>query len=230
MPPEPDSGHHPGPTTGPASGFAASRPSAFSPSQPPSSSPEGGTRTAGVRYRHRAHALATEREYRIGAHTLRWHDAARPDRGTGQLALRQIAALRIEVLGGAGPTRRCRLTLVPRGNGAPIVIHSDSAEGWLGRRAQPEAYRRFVRTLHAAALQAQPLLRVEAAPSPRLAGLGAPLLALISAAALGLAHGPLPALAGFALSWPLAALAARWHQARRAAPLPRGALPRHLLP
>lgn len=212
-----------------ASGFASSRPSGFAPSQPPGPGGRAPARGGGVRYRHRAHALALEREYRVGTHSLRWHDAGRPERGAGQLAYAQIAALRLETLSGHGASRRCRLTLRPR-QGAPVIIDSDSAEGWFGRRAQAEAYRRFVRTLHAAALQVQPLLRLEAPPAPRLAGLGPALMALGTAAALGVMQGPLPAMAALALVWPLAQWAGRWQQGRRAAALPRGALPRHLLP
>lgn len=216
------------PGSAPASGFASSRPSSFAPSQPH----DGGApaRPGGVRYRQRRHAWSAEREYRVGTHTLRWHDAADPARGVGQLPLRQLAAMRLEILSGSGPTRRCRLTLVPRGSGAPLVIDSDSAEGWLARRPQAEAYRRFVRTLHAAALQAQPQLRVECAPAPWLAGLGPPLLSLATAATLGLVQGPIAAVAGLVLAWPLAELAARWHQGRRGATLKGWSLPRHLLP
>jgi hypothetical protein len=71
--------------------------------------------------------------------------------------------------------------------------------GWFGRLSQAKAYRRFVRTLHAAAT-------------------------------LGVMQGSIQALAGLALIWPLAQWAGRWQQGRRAAALPRGALPRHLLP
>jgi hypothetical protein len=216
-------------SSGFSSGFSSSRPSAFAPSQPPGPGGRTPVRGGGVRYRHRAHALAREREYRVGTHTLRWHDAAHPERGTGQMAYTQIAAMRLEALGGQGAAKRCRLTLRPR-VGPPVVIDSDSAEGWFGRRAQAEAYRRFVRTLHAAALQVQPQLRLEAPPAPRLAGLGPALLALGTAATLGVVQGPLPALAGLALVWPLAQWAGRWQQGRRAAALPRGTLPRHLLP
>lgn len=98
-----------------ASGFSSSRPSAFVPLQPPGPGGRAPARGGGVRYRHRAHALAPEREYRVGTHPLRWHDAARPERGAGQLACRQIAALRLETLSGHGDSRPCRLTLRPRG-------------------------------------------------------------------------------------------------------------------
>lgn len=210
------------------SGFAASQPSSFAPSRPPAGAE--GRAGGGVRYRHRPHPLAREREYRVGVHTLRWHDAGRPEQGAGQLALAQIAAMRLELLAAGAHGRRCRLVLRPRGGGAPITIDSDSADGWFRRRPQAEAYRRFVRTLHAAALKAQPQLRLEAPPPPPLAGLGAPLLALLTAATLGLTRGPLWALAGFALAWPLAQGLARWQHGRRAAALPRQVLPRQLLP
>jgi hypothetical protein len=203
------------------SGFASSAPSSF-----------GSGRAAtgrSVRYRHRRHALALAREYRVGTHTLRWDDPTQPGRGAGQLALAQIALMRLQSLPGSHGTRRCRLTLQPH-RGAAIVIDSDSAEGWFGRQSQAEGFRRFVRTLHAAALQVQPALRVEATPPPPLGGLVPGLLALTAAAALGMSRGPGWAVAALLLSWPLAAWAGRWQQARRAQPLPRGSLPRQLLP
>jgi hypothetical protein len=220
----------PGPLdSGFRSGFAGSRPSAFEPSQPAAAGPHASARSGGVRYRHRPHALAAEREYSVGTQTLRWHDAAQTGRGTGQLAYAQIVAMRLETLPGSGATRRCRLTLLRR-TGAPVVVDSDSAEGWWGRRSQGEAYRRFVRTLHAAALQVQPQLRLEAPPPPRLAGLGPALVALSTAVMLGVTKGPALALVGLALVWPLAHGVGRWQHSRRATALPRGALPRHLLP
>jgi hypothetical protein len=182
-----------------------------------------------VGYRHRPHALAAEREYRLGTQSLRWHAATQPERGKGQLALSQVTAMRLEALPGSGASRRCRVTLLRR-TGAPIVIDSDSAEGWWGRRAQGETYRRFVRALHAAALEANPQLRLETPPPPRFAGLGAPLLALSTAALLGFTQGPASAVIGLAVVWPLAHGVGRWQHGRKATALPRGALPRHLLP
>jgi hypothetical protein len=216
-----------------AVGFAASEPSGFGTTTSPGAGDARSGAGRGGRYRQRRHALAPVREYRIGPHALRWHEAgpAGPaGRGGagGQLAYAQIACLRLQALPGAGG-RRCRLTLQPR-QGAAIVIDSDSAEGWFGRRSQAEGFRRFVRTLHATATQVQPSLRVEAAPAPPLGGLGPGLLAFTAAAALGLAQGPGWALAALLLSWPLAAWIGRSWQARQARPLPRAALPRHLLP
>lgn len=211
------------------SGYGSSGGSSFQPSQPAGTGTQAPGRSRGVGYRHRPHALAAEREYRVGTQSLRWHAVAQPGRSAGQLALSQLTAMRLEAWPGSGATRRCRMTLLRRA-GEPIVIDSDSAQGWLGRQPQGQTYRRFVRTLHAAALEANPQLRLETPPPPRLAGLGPPLLALSIAAALGLTQGPALAATGLALVWPLAHWVGRWQRGRQSTPLPRGALPRHLLP
>lgn len=203
--------------------------SSFLASQPGEGAPTGGPARPALRYRHRAHALAREREYRLSTRTLRWHDAARPDRGVGQLALAQLERVQLgsEPMGRGG--RRYVLRLVPR-RGPALVIGSDSARGFHARQPQDAAYRRFVRTLLAAARQAQPRLLVQALPEPALGGLMAPALGLVVAAALGMLQGPAAAVGSFALVTPAAHLLARWWRLQQPA-LPLGAsLPRELLP
>jgi hypothetical protein len=203
--------------------------SSFLASQPGEGTPTGGPLRPPLRYRHRAHALAREREYRLGARSLRWHDAERPDRGLGQLAWSQLEAVQLGSEPAGGGRRRYLIRLVPR-RGPALELASDSAHGGLSRRPQDAAYRRFVRNLLVAARQAQPRLRVQALPEPALGGMLGPVAGLTVAAALGMLHGPGAALAAFALATPAAQLLARWWRLQRPAASLGTNLPRELLP
>jgi hypothetical protein len=86
-----------------------------------------------------------------------------------------------------------------------------------------------VRTLHAAALQAQPALRVEVVSSGG-GWLGPVLLAALCAATGGFALGVPGAAAGLLAAGLLSPSLRRWLAARRPGAPVRGGLPRQLLP
>lgn len=204
----------------------------FLPSSPPSVLPgsaAGATepqRLGGseVRYRQRPHRLAREREYRVGARSLRWHDQGAPGQGAGELPYARLAGLRL--LREPGPRGRpvFAVLLLPH-RGAPVRVSS-----WSGQEDRGEAYRRFVRALHAAAQQAQPALRVETAASTG-GGWGAPaLLAALCTGTGALALGAAGAAAGLLSAGLLSPGLRRWQAARQPGEPVRGGLPRQMLP
>ena len=201
---------------------------AFLPSSPPSVLP-GNTEPqrlggAEVRYRQRPHRLAPEREYRVGPRGLRWHDAGAPGQGAGELPFARLAGLRL--LREAGPRGRHAFAVV-------LVPHSGAAlrvGSWSGTEDRGEAYRRFVRALHAAAVLAQPALRVEAVGAGASPWQGPALLALLCAATGGVALGLSGAAAGLLAAALLSPGLRRWQVNRRPGAPVRGGLPRQLLP
>ncbi len=179
---------------------------------------------AEVRYRHRPHRLAREREYRVSARGLRWHDAGAPGSGTGDLPFARLARLRL--LRRPGPHGRTVYGLVLKPHrGAGLRVSS-----WSGPEDRGESYRRFVRALHAAALQAQPALRVEVEPPAGAGWQGTAALALLLAGTGWLALGAAGVVAGVLGAGLLSPGLRRWQASRQpGAPL-HGSLPRHLLP
>lgn len=177
-----------------------------------------------VRYRQRPHRLAAEREYRVGPRGLRWHDAGAPGQGAGELPFARLAGLRL--MRSTGPRGRPVFAVV-------LVPHRGSAlrvSSWSGTEDRGEAYRRFVRALHGAALQAQPALRVEAV-RPGAAGWQVPAaVAGLCAAAGGLALGVPGAAAGLLATGLLLPGLRRWQAGRQPGEPVRGGLPRQLLP
>jgi hypothetical protein len=200
----------------------------FLPSSPPSVLP-GQTEpqrlgSAEVRYRQRPHRLAPEREYRVGPRGLRWHDAGAPGQGAGELPFARLAGLRL--LREPGPRGRpaFAVVLVPH-RGAALRVGS-----WSGTEDRGEAYRRFVRALHAAAVLAQPALRVEAVGPGAGGWQGTALLALLCASSGAAALGVPGAAAGLLAAALLSPGLRRWQAGRRPGAPVRGGLPRQLLP
>jgi hypothetical protein len=201
---------------------------AFLPSSPPSVLP-GSTEpqrlgSAEVRYRQRMHRLAQEREYRVGSRGLRWHIAGAPGQGRGELPFARLAGLRLLREPGPGGRPMFAVLLLPH-QGPSLRVSS-----WSGTEDRGPSYRRFVRALHAAALQAQPALRVESV-APVTKGWRAPaLLALLCAGAGTLVLGVPGAAAGLLSAGLLAPGLSRWQARRQPGEPVRGGLPRQLLP
>lgn len=196
---------------------------AFPPSSPPSVLP-GSAGSGDVRYRQRPHRLAREREYRVGARGLRWHDRGAPGQGAGELPFARLAGLRL--LREPGPRGRpaYAVLLLPH-RGRALRVGS-----WSGDEDRGESYRRFVRALHAAALQAQPALRVEAAAAADPGWRAPALLALACTGTGALALGLPGAAAGLVLAVLLSPGLRRWQAGRSQGEPVQGPLPRRLLP
>jgi hypothetical protein len=176
------------------------------------------------RYRQRPSRLAPEREYRVGARALRWHEAGSPGLGAGELPFARLAALRL--LREPGPQGRPLFAVLLLPHRGPALRVSS----WSGTEDRGEAYRRFVRALHTAALQAQPTLRVETQAAETKGWHTTAVLALLCGGAGALALGLPGSAAGFLSAGLLSPGLRRWRASRQPGEPVRGGLPRQMLP
>ncbi len=177
-----------------------------------------------VRYRQRTSRLSREREYRVSARGLRWHDAGSPGQGAGELPFTRLAGLRL--LREAGPRGRPVFAVLLLPHRGPALRVSS----WSGTEDRGEAYRRFVRALHAAALQAQPALRVDSL-APGAGHWRTPAMAALLCAGAGAwVLGAPGAAAGLLSAGLLSPGLRRWQAGRGPGNPVRGGLPRQWLP